>query len=47
MCNAAYSGDAATVSQLLQSGKGNAKEVRTPLITFKFTPRNLVHYVAG
>jgi hypothetical protein len=29
MCNAAYSGDAATVNQLLQSGKGNAKEVQT------------------
>jgi hypothetical protein len=32
MCNAAYAGDAVSVSQLLQSGKGNAKEVGTPSI---------------
>lgn len=31
MCNAAYAGDAVTVSQLLQSGKGSAKEVGCPL----------------
>jgi hypothetical protein len=37
VCNAAYAGDAAAVSQLLQSGAGSAKEVHLRFYAYIYT----------